>query len=810
MMTLVAITASPAPAQLPFFSGAEGYGGTFAGSPPAGGWFNNATIYHVTNLADSGPGSLRGAFVENSSNKIIVFDVAGTIQLTSDSLDIKNLSNYYIAGQTAPGPVTIYGNTTQITHSNSTDNTNVVLRYLTFRKGATGNGEDAITFAGGNGASQSGRGSNMILDHVSASWAEDEILSVANNNTNVTVQYSMINDALVSNHAYGSLIRPRIDSNVTFHHNLYAHNSSRQARFGTYLAETLTTDFRNNVVYNWRDRASYAGGSSESEQEFVDVNYVGNYLIAGPGTNSNTTTAFIVDKNVDVRAYQSGNFIDPDKQVNPGGQPNGTNTGWGMFAFNTVIDQTLTQMGAPFATPTVTTQSASDAYWQIIDHVGNYWWSRDAIDTRVINNVLNNTNAPGGIGASAPNAAELNGVLTAPMISRPAGWDTDNDGMPGVWEVAHGLNPNSPGATPDWKLDFDNDGYINLIEYVNEAGEFPAPAPIVFNGGTNRYAVITNWKTYDGGVTAGTNWQPSRFDEAQINGGTAIVDAAGQHARLLKMGVYDDNTPTLNVTGGWLDVEEEIVIGAHPTAGGTLNLSGGVLSTGSLSKGADDTFNFTGGTLHADTVNFDLVNGGGTLAPGHSIGQTHVTGDLTQGSGTLQIELASSSLSDTLLVDSDVTLGGSLSVVPLAGFTPTNGNSWQIITAGSIASQFSSVTAGYYVQQQGNNLILVFGTAPPATLAGDYNDDDVVDAADYVVWRRAMTLGGTLPNETASLGTIDQADLDAWRANFGAMQGSGAQSAPAVPEPPAWMMLAFAAGIGLTSVPRRLRVSNEL
>ena len=123
----------------------------------------------------------------------------------------------------------------------------------------------------------------MILDHVSASWAEDEIISVANNNTNVTVQYSMINDALVSNHAYGSLIRPRIDSNVTFHHNLYANNASRQARFGTYNAETLTADFRNNVIYNWRDRASYAGGSSEAEQEFADVNYVGNYLIAGPG-----------------------------------------------------------------------------------------------------------------------------------------------------------------------------------------------------------------------------------------------------------------------------------------------------------------------------------------------------------------------------------------------------------------------------------------------------------------------------------------------------------------------------------------------
>jgi hypothetical protein len=67
--------------------------------------------------------------------------------------------------------VTIYGDTTQITHSNTTNNTNVILRYLTFRKGATGNGEDSITFAGGSGVQHTGVGSNMMLDHVSASWA---------------------------------------------------------------------------------------------------------------------------------------------------------------------------------------------------------------------------------------------------------------------------------------------------------------------------------------------------------------------------------------------------------------------------------------------------------------------------------------------------------------------------------------------------------------------------------------------------------------------------------------------------------------
>ncbi len=96
--------------------GAEGFGGTFTGTAPAGGWFSNATVYHVTTTVDDlgsdgkgAPGTLRGAFRENTANKIIVFDVGGTITL-NDNLDIKNVQNYYIAGQTAPSPVTVYGN----------------------------------------------------------------------------------------------------------------------------------------------------------------------------------------------------------------------------------------------------------------------------------------------------------------------------------------------------------------------------------------------------------------------------------------------------------------------------------------------------------------------------------------------------------------------------------------------------------------------------------------------------------------------------------------------------------------------------
>ncbi len=408
-----------AAAQQPFFSGAEGYGGAFSGTAPSGGWFSNATVYHVTNLNDSGPGSLRGAFVENSANKIVVFDVAGSIQLSGAALDIKNLSNYYIAGQTAPGPVTVYGNTTQITHSNNTHNSNIILRYLSFRKGS-GPGEDAITFAGGDGVQHSGRGNSMIIDHVSASWSEDEVLSVANNNTNVTVQYSMITDSLTSDHAYGSLIRPRIDSQVTFHHNLYGNDKSRNPRPGTYYGEELTLDFRNNVVYNWSDRAGYTGGASEtnSPTENVNLNFVGNYLVAGPSTPTGTRsqTAYTKDIGgdpVNLKVYQSGNAIDSDHDA----IRDGLDTGWGMFRVsNGTPFPESDKMALPFPTPPVTTQSAVAAYNQVINHVGNRWWSREPIDARIIGNVQNNTNPPGGIGAAGPDPMELAGLLNAPPV----------------------------------------------------------------------------------------------------------------------------------------------------------------------------------------------------------------------------------------------------------------------------------------------------------------------------------------------------------------------------------------------------------
>jgi len=501
--------------------------------------------------------------------------------------------------------------------------------------------------------------------------------------------------------------------------------------------------------------------------------------------------------------------------LNPNGVPNGTERGVDMIQLNTpVTDQTLVQVATPFAANSVTTQSAPDGFAQTLAYAGNNWWAREAIDARIVGNVFSNTGPPGGIAAAAPNAAELSALLSAPTTTRAAGWDSDGDGMPNNWELAHGLNPNSAA---DFKLDQDGDGYVNLQEYLDEVGAFPAPTPLTYvgavSGPTARYALITNWKTSDYAtndptpvVFAGSNWQPSRFDRAEIQSGTVVVDAPGQHADVLAIAVNPGNSAALSITSGWIKVERDTLIGGAGASAG-LNLTGGTLRTQTLSKASGATFSFTGGKLSADVVNFSLTNNGGTLAPGDSIGathtnsaptnigQTHIVGDLMLASGSLQIELASLASFDKLVIDGTAALGGNLAVSTIGSFTPAAGSSWQIIASGGITGTFSSITPGYTVQQQGNNLLLWFGNP---LLAGDYNNDGVVNSGDYVAWRQAIAGNGTLFNETASPGVVDQADYDAWRANFGATAGAGSGAlggAGAIPEPAAAMLAAIAVGV---------------
>jgi hypothetical protein len=285
---------------LPAFPGAEGFGAYALGG-------RGGRVYHVTTLEDGGAGSLREA-VEAAGPRIVVFEVGGTIRLQKD-LQVTN-SFLTIAGQTAPGDGICLRDATLGVYADQ-----VVIRYLRCRLGDQGRAGDAIGI---------GRGHQIIVDHCSASWSLDEVLSCSTGEpslSDVTVQWCFITEALnPKNHSYGSLIRGCHGARYTYHHNLYAHNRGRNPRPGNYDDRNpheadpngLLLDFRNNVLYDWR--GTYAGYNADLDS-VTRLSYVGNYLVVGP--ESTTTGKAYREGSVYNRGYFAGNYYDHSLPENP-------------------------------------------------------------------------------------------------------------------------------------------------------------------------------------------------------------------------------------------------------------------------------------------------------------------------------------------------------------------------------------------------------------------------------------------------------------------------------------------------------------
>jgi len=422
-------------AVVPAFPGAEGFGARATGG-------RGGRVLAVTNLEDSGPGSLRAA-IEAEGPRIVVFRVSGTIELRSP-LVVRN-GNLTLAGQTAPGDgICLKNDPMELAGA-----TNVIIRYLRFRPGAaSGRGVDAL---GGR------RGWDVIVDHCSMSWSVDECVSMYSAIGNLTVQWCIISESLYASvhvkgqHGFGGIWGGQ---GASWHHNLLAHHSSRNPRVVGRATGPQLVDLRNNVIYNWGYNSCYGGDGD------VRVNLVNCLYKPGPATRRNVR-ARVAQPSLGHRPHNW--WIAGNRVI---GAPEVSEDNWLGVHPEPGVSAVQLKAFRPFAVASVTTHSAEEAFERVLRHAGASLPRQDAVDARIVEEVRTGTARFGGAYGAGLGIIDDPGAAGGwpDLRSAPAPADADGDGMPDEWEVRHGLNPHDSSDGP---ADRDGDGYTNVEEYLN-------------------------------------------------------------------------------------------------------------------------------------------------------------------------------------------------------------------------------------------------------------------------------------------------------------------------------------------------------
>lgn len=415
---------------LPAFPGAEGFGASTVGG-------RGGRVIKVTNLNAKGPGSLQAA-VQAEGARIVVFDVSGVIRGNV----VISQPRLTIAGQTAPGAgITIEGMLcTQYRVQPPVKQ--IIVRFLRIRRdrhfGVSG---DAIQFS---------RVTNIMLDHLSLCWSNDEAIDLGGCSS-ATVQWCTIEESDTAGHRkpgqhnYGPLIWGRGSGKISLHHNLLAHHSRRNPGLMPQVPD-WPGDFRNNVVYDFRE-----GLSREGRTEMAALNLINNYYKRGPGAR-NIRLFSLTPK---VQYYIRGNYVEGVGLI---GDPREPRTRWPRWMQRDTQGEVLAE---PAAVAPVKTHTAREAYRLVLARAGCF--PRDRVTRRTIEEVIKGT---GKWGRNAPLKPPDEWYMQGLSPARPPE-DTDDDGMPDEWEKARRLNPRD-AADASKKMP---SGYTAIEEYVNQRAD---------------------------------------------------------------------------------------------------------------------------------------------------------------------------------------------------------------------------------------------------------------------------------------------------------------------------------------------------
>ena len=586
------------------FPGAQGWGRFATGG-------RTGSVYHVTNLNDSGSGSLRDAV--SQSDRIVVFDVAGVIRINSR---IVFKSNITVAGQTAPGEgITVYGDGVSFSGA-----TNVIVRYMRFRMGSVGT-KDADCAGLSNGG-------NMIFDHCSFAWGQDENFSINWDNKgtaphDITLQNSIVGQGLMQ-HSAGGLIQA---DNITMYRVLLCDNKTRNFKVkGKH-------QYVNNIVYNWSAYAYEMGGESDGHSY---ANAEGNLFINGKTTSG--SAAGFSGGNEKFHFYGNDNWQDNNKDgvYNPS-----------LFTGDGGGDRQST----PYDYPELEKWPGNSLVDNLLPDVGASLPYRDITDAYMVSEVLSFGKKGYLITSEKDLPYGTPDTWTVFAGAKPT--DTDGDGMPDAWETANGTNPNSNDA-----MTIAANGYANIENYVNSISKsdrqyyLRAPMLLSLVSATTQTLTI-EWGDFsdneggfvievDGVEKARTGADVSTYTLTGLEPGTQYSirlrafdgtnyseysPTVAMWTRSLEVGIVDieNYVPDYTWTGGAFDYTQasgNILLA--PTSDATLKLTQAI-SPATIVFNSDKALTITGSTIK-DTAGSLNKAGTGTLTldyPASSAGNSY-------------------------------------------------------------------------------------------------------------------------------------------------------------------------------------------
>ena len=508
-------------AQAPAFPGAEGHGRYVTGG-------RGGKIVHVTNLNDSGTGSFREAV--KSGNKIIVFDVAGVIALKSD---LKFADNITILGQTAPSPgITLRYYTVQPGSNNiirfirirrgqeknindgadaswQRNKTGIIFDHCSFSWSI----DEVASFYDNN---------NFTMQWCTVA----ESLTNPGHSKGAHGYGGIWGGKLASFHH--NFVAHLMNRGPRFNGARYGWTGyTSNKEYSTYkwqnTVQAENVDFRNCVMYNAQGTCYGGPGGGQ-------INIVNNYYKAGPshslkGTTLNglkvdvstgkergsqdritlvtLSTQSNSDKNhpelydMTSRYYINGNTTETTKGSKTANKdwkgvsydkgipslngeyysPDANNYYGDAVAHTTISGKSCVKikMDEPAPTGQVTTHSAAEAYEKVLAYVGASLY-RDEIDARYMEEAKTGTATYKGSITNSPGiidkVSDVKGYTETNFGtgSRPAGFDTDKDGIPDEWEKANGLNPNDASDALTYSLGAKG-YYTNIEVYANSLVE---------------------------------------------------------------------------------------------------------------------------------------------------------------------------------------------------------------------------------------------------------------------------------------------------------------------------------------------------